>query len=139
MTPPPASEILAVVATVSAAISGWLTGKIVALTTIEKDDLLGPLGALVLAVGGGALAIRYFVKRQARYDAREERREERREQQLVHIAEIAQASNRAVETSNEIGAEMKTAVKEFREAMSQQTKALNEMQETISKCPGRNL
>ena len=138
MSPSPATEIVALASTATAAVAAWIGGKFIALGTIDKDDLVGPVGALMLAVACLFVLAAYFVKRQRLYDTREERREERREEQLVHIASIAEASNRAVETSNEAIKEMRKTVSYFERSVNENTDALKRMENQLRGCPGNN-
>lgn len=137
MTPSPASEAIVLASTVIAAATAWVGGKmVIALNTIDKQDILGPLGALALSVACLLALAAYFVKRQRMFDAREERREERREEQLVHIASIAEASNRAVETSNEAIKKMEETVSRFERCVEANNQALKTMSEQLKGCPG---
>ena len=138
MTPSPATEIVALASTATAAVAAWIGGNVIALRSIDKDDLVGPVSALILALVCLFVLAAYFVKRQRLYDAREERREERREEQLVHIASIAEASNRAVETSNEAIKEMRKTVSYFERAVNENTSALKRMGDKVQGCPGNN-
>ena len=139
MTPSPATEVIALASTATAAVAAWLGGKVIALGSIDKDDLVGPVSALFLALVCLFVLAAYFVKRQRLYDAREERREERREEQLVHIASILVASNRAVETSNEAIKEMRKTVAHFEKSVEENTRQLQEMRDAVQGCGGRTI
>lgn len=111
-----------------AAAAGWVGGKMVlAVGSINKEDFIGPVGALILAVVCLFALAGYFVKRQRMFDAREQVREDRREKQLVHIATIAESSNRAVEASAQAMAKMEQAVERFERCVSENNRILQEM------------
>jgi hypothetical protein len=130
MSPHPASEAAAVLATASTAAVGWSVGHLATMLgfiEITKEDLLGPVGALGMAV----LAVVYFVRRQILWDKREEQREQRREQLIVQVTSIAEGSKTAIR-------EMKAATERFDATAQKQIDSLRAVEAALKSCPKQN-
>jgi hypothetical protein len=125
----PLSDLCATLSIAAAASFGWASGKILSVMSLDKDDIMGPFGALALALLFGGGAIFWFVKRQNRYDRLEERREERREQMLVSYVTMAETSRTAIE-------EMRRTGDNIEKSMNEHTRAIEALTERIRHCSG---
>ena len=126
MNPEPATELSAVIATACVGTVGWSVGQVadlIGFVEITKDDLLGPMGALV----GMTIAVIYFANRQRKWDAREEQREARREQLIEQITSIAEGSKAAIEA-------MHDATTRFEQTAQTQIKVLKAVEKSVASC-----
>lgn len=145
MTPSPASELMVLASTATAAAVAWISKPLLAVGSIDKDDLIGPYGALLLAVVFLVALAGYYVWKEKKAYETEKARDQERLEQIKLLVRISDDSTRAVAESAKVGkamidtsSEMKNSVKGFQESMEKTAQALKEMKVSVDNCHNKN-